>query len=251
MDRIQLTLGIIRKVKNWPTYFLEYFGLLPPKERVYHLNEAGGLKLATRPKMGDRSTINEIFIHKNYPYAIGETDTVVDIGAHIGVFTIYAAKLARGGIVYSFEPDPGNFSQLKKNVNLNSLKNAKIFNEGVFSREGDFDFYVSDQHTGGNMMLKTSGQKIIAHFTTLSAIMDSNKIGKIDFLKIDTEGAEYDILLNTPKPYFSRILRIGLETHDWITEQKGPVLKKFLANLGFSVSESNGMLYAVREGPIS
>ncbi len=244
MDKIKTTFGIIRKVKNWPIYFLDYFGLVPPKERVYYLDEAGGLKISTRPKLGDRSTINEIFIHKNYPYTIGETDTIVDIGAHIGVFTVYAAKLAKKGAVYSFEPDPGNFSQLKKNVELNGLNNAKIFNEGIFSKEGTFDFYVSDQHSGGNSMLKVSGEKISAHFTTLTSVMDSNKIEQIDFLKIDTEGAEYDILLSTPASYFSRISRIGLETHDWMTEQKGPVLKKFLEELGFSVSENNGMLYA-------
>ena len=241
MEKLFTIIGIIKTVNNWPTYLLEYAGAIPPKERIYSLNN--GIKIVTRPKKGDRSTINEIFIHKLYPYGIQPNDIVVDIGAHVGVFTVFAAKKARNGMVYSYEPEPSNFEQLRKNIALNELKNVKEMKVGVAGKEGTRIFYVSNQHTGGNSIIKVPGKKIKAHFTTLKNIIDKNRLDAIDFLKIDVEGAEYEILFNTPKEYFKRIKRIGLEYHDWMTKKKGADLKRFLEKLGFKVQDMKGMLY--------
>ncbi|MFA6530686.1 MAG: FkbM family methyltransferase, partial [Candidatus Micrarchaeia archaeon] len=132
MGKISTVIGVIGVVKNWPTYLLEYAGVLAPAERIYELKN--GLKIATRPKTGDRSTINEIFIHNLYPYKFKKDDIVVDIGAHIGIFTIFAASHAAK--VFSYEPDPGNFAQLKKNLSINHLPDAAAFNIGVAGKSG-------------------------------------------------------------------------------------------------------------------
>ena len=244
MEKLFTVVGIIRTVGNCPTYLLEYAGALQPKERVYNLRN--GIKIITRPKKGDRSTINEVFIHKLYPYEIQPSDIVVDIGAHVGVFTVFAAKKAYNGEVYSYEPEPTNFKQLKKNVVLNHLKNVKETRTGVAGRKGMRTFYVSNQHTGGNSIIKVPGKKIKAKFTTLKDIIDDNEIDVIDFLKVDVEGAEYEILLSTPKEYFNKIKRMGLEYHDWMTKKKGGDLKTFLEKLGFNVQDRKGMLYGYR-----
>ena len=244
VKQTQTLFGVVKVVENWPTYVCEYFNLLEPKERVYKLRN--GIKIATRPILGDRSTINEIFVHDLYPYRIKKDDVILDIGAHIGVFTVFAAKLAYEGQIYSFEPDPENFSQLVKNINLNGEKRVKSFNLGVDAKAGTRDFYVSVLHSGGNSLIDNKGKRISAKFCTLADIFEKNDLDRVDFLKMDVEGAEYDVLLNTPQEYFDKIGNIGLEVHDWITTRQSPELLQFLEKKGFTVELQNGMIYATK-----
>jgi predicted RNA methylase len=75
-----------------------------------------------RPFTYDRCVLDEIFIHKVYTkhFDIREGDTVVDLDAHIGDFTVFAAK--NNAFVYSYEPEPRNFALLTVNVKMNNLK---------------------------------------------------------------------------------------------------------------------------------
>ena len=87
-----------------------------------------GLQFEVRPHTSDRATVNENFIH--YPYThhtafkIGESDIVVDIGANIGAFTLYAARTAKKGRVASVEPSSENFKQLAHNLKINAIANG-------------------------------------------------------------------------------------------------------------------------------
>jgi hypothetical protein len=66
----------------------------------------------------------------------------------------------------------------------------------------------------------------------LKEILDSNSLSKVDFLKIDVEGKELEMLLNLPKEYFSRIEKIAMESH---TETITSKLTSYLSGNGFSV----------------
>ena len=95
-------------------------------------------------KQRERWIVEEVFARHSYTQYgldIGRNDTVVDIGAHIWIFTIYAAKKAVNGIVLAYEPIPENFKRLKINVTLNDLRNVLPFNMGVASKEGKRIFY--------------------------------------------------------------------------------------------------------------
>jgi hypothetical protein len=85
-----------------------------------------------KSKMTDTFAIMEQLYHKLYnrrfyddDFRIGENDTVIDIGGYIGSFSIPAARFARRGTVYSFEPSPDNFAQLERNLALNRVTNVK------------------------------------------------------------------------------------------------------------------------------
>lgn len=119
-------------------------------------------------------------------------DVVIDIGAHIGYYTLIAAKLVGGtGKVYSFEPDQKNFQLLKKNIEVNGYRNVVLINKAVSNRSGMDYLYLNKKNTGDHRIFD-SGEKrksIPIETVTLDDFFRKNKI-KLDLIKMDIQGSE-------------------------------------------------------------
>ncbi|MFN4234271.1 MAG: FkbM family methyltransferase [Bacteroidia bacterium] len=121
---------------------------------------------------------------------------IFDIGSNIGETTLNFAKLTgTSGMVYSFEPDKYCFDKLLKNISNNSFKNIKPINIGLGNEEGDF-FLASENpyNKGGNKVIRNADKKPNIIIKTLDSFVNSENISKIDFIKIDVEGFEYNVL---------------------------------------------------------
>lgn len=244
-SKIKTALIAIQKIKNWPLYFFDYFKLIKNKNIIFSFRN--GLKVVLRAGTSDRNIINEQLISESYVpdnFKIKKGDTVVDIGAHIGTFSIFASINARR--VYSFEPVFENFKILKNNIEINKIKNITPFNYGVFSSNGEQKMFLNKNACMHSIYFKSEMQTEIKTISLENILID-NKISKIDYLKMDCEGAEYEILLNCSKEIFHKIGKIVAECHDlnenWNTQNLG----KFLSKNGFKVvitSEYNKMIYA-------
>jgi len=238
-----------------PTYIIDLIGFRLPKVRRtnfathFRYKLRNGATFVVRPFKFDRYIVDEIFLDRAYfpdsEFSIKNNDVVVDIGAHIGVFTVYAAKKSNC-YVYSYEPRPDNFALLKENVHLNKIEDrVKTFQYAVGGVSGNLQFSMDPEGLG--QLGGTTGRKIIVQSTTLKEIMDSNNLLKINFLKIDVEGAELDLLLNLPREYFSRIEKISMESHTIMITSK---LTAYLSSNGFVVktlklpNSDMSMLYA-------
>lgn len=76
-------------------------------------------------------------------------DVAVDVGAHIGYFTLIMSKLVgENGSVFAFEPEPLNFALLSKNVAANNIKNAFLLRKALSEKSGRINLYISDFNTG-------------------------------------------------------------------------------------------------------
>ena len=159
-----------------------------------------------------------------------------------------ASKRARQVFVY--EPFPSSFAILKANIRLNHAKNIRPFNLAVAGRSGKVKLFVQEKNLGGHSIYGNSDNFIRADSTTLKRIFNENKIGTINFLKIDCEGAEYDILLNTPDSYLKRIDRIAAEHHR-VKGHDVQELRRLLEKNGFEVVIERFMLYAKRKAAFS
>lgn len=237
---------IIQYLENWPIFFLDYLGLVRSKRIIYRFRN--GIKLIVRSQTVDSSLINAIWIKKEYNrlsgFDINKNDTVIDVGAHIGIFSILAASKTKEGKVYSYEPSIENFKLLKENIEINALKNVEIFNLAVWSKKEEKDFFFHKE--GGDFFVDYGMGKKKIFCTTLKDIFETNKIEKVDFLKMDCEGVEAEILLNTPQDIFKKIDKIVLEYHNNSPDFKNK-LKLFLKNQGFEVTffyTPNWLLYA-------
>jgi len=245
IKKIRIAQGVIKKIKNWPIYFLNYFNLTKDEFIIYFLRD--GQKIKTRSKTNDRIIINEIFINNCYTpkgFEIKKRDVVVDIGAHIGIFSIFASKFASK--LYAFEPMNDNFIILKENIEINRIKNAHLFKMAVSNKTGQRELFISDTNSGGHSFYhdQNYSQKVIVPTISLEDFISSNKISTIDFLKMDCEGGEYDIILNCPSRILGIIKKISMECHNIDSDKNIYLLREFLEKNKFTLEvKSNGNPY--------
>jgi len=127
---------------------------------------------------------------------IKEGDAVVDIGANIGYYTLIFAKLVKNkGRVIAFEPEPNNFKLLEKNLEINGYKNVDINQKAVSSNTGRTTLYLDETNLGGHTMgKKIPNQKSIEIDSIKLDDYFKNYDRKIDFIKMDVEGAEMEAI---------------------------------------------------------
>ena len=184
--------------------------------------------------------------------------TIIDIGAGLGDFSIYAADKSKQGKVYAFEPFPDSFKLLQENIELNGVQNVFPYQKALASKPGTLSL---ETGTGIAVMHSTAqtsdnDTRIQVPSVTLSQAFTENNLLHCDFLKIDCEGGEYDILMNGDKETLSKIKHICLEYHDGFTKHSHDDLVNFLQGNGFEVTtEPNpvhaitGILYARNNAP--
>jgi FkbM family methyltransferase len=188
-------------------------------------------------------------------WEIKPEDVVIDVGANIGMFSLFAANHDPSVKVYSFEPFFGNFHLLKKNRTLNNMRNIRCYNFAVSGYSGIKKLYLTTSSDSGHLLFDHSVvEGRLRHYVevgckTLKEVFDENEIGRCNLLKLDCEGSEFAILFNLPKSYFSRIENISLEFHNYLTSYTHLHLKRFLEARGFIVeivkrSNIRGYLYA-------
>jgi FkbM family methyltransferase len=179
-------------------------------------------------------------------------DTCLDIGANVGAVTLFLAKtVGASGKVIGFEPGPAFFQRLKRNVDLNpDLKPVvELFNIGLADKEGVLHWAEDPEFPGNAYMFGESGTEV--RVLTLDAVLGGGKLSRLDFIKVDVEGMEWEVLSGArnlirkfrPKIFFESLM-------DFETFRGVPIRKltaELLAGLGYelySVS-SDGSLKAV------
>ncbi|EGP92870.1 FkbM family methyltransferase [Nitrosarchaeum koreense] len=128
---------------------------------------------------------------------IKKGDVVIDIGANIGYYTLIFAKLVGDtGKVFAFEPDPTNFELLRKNIEANGYKNVILEQKALSNKEGKVTLALSKQNTAGHHI--SSEQQDSKNSIQVDAIIADNYFKnferKINFVKMDVEGAESIVL---------------------------------------------------------
>lgn len=237
-NKIAVAFKVIKTVRNWPLFFLDYMGLIKKNPITYTLWNGIKYEINTRPP--ERSTIREVWIAKEYNpkgFEINKSDIVLDIGAHKGVFSIFASYFAKKGRIYSFEPFKENFEGLKRNIKLNKMKNIIVINKAVSNKTGTKDLILSDSSTKHSFYFNKDNKtkKVKVKTISLKDFVKQNKINNINFLKIDAEGAEYNILFSCPNEIFKLIEKISMECHNLNKKYNVFSLRNFLKNKGFDV----------------
>lgn len=121
-------------------------------------------------------------------------DVIFDVGANIGWYSNHLSRKLPDSKIYSFEPIPETFEQLKRNVELNKSSNITLNNFALAEERKTLTFYYSPLVTGAsssqNITENPDMKKLECKADTLDNYVASNQIEKIDFLKCDVEGAE-------------------------------------------------------------
>ena len=172
-------------------------------------------------------SLYEIFITKIYDkfFKVNKGDVVVDIGGNLGLFSYYA--LCKGAKqVYCFEPSPQSYNCIIENFNLDNLV---VEEAAVGSKDGEVTFNSNE-----------NSQTITCGSINLNTYIKTNNIEKIDYLKIDCEGAEYEIIESLDEQYLTNnIDKICLEYHLNKNGEINTILNK-LKKCGFNVNFEYG-----------
>jgi len=244
----KISFNIFVNIQNWTEFLNTHFS---KKSNKMIVKLRTGAKYVVRPYESDVTMLMETWGLKCYNpkgFEIKKNDVVFDIGTHIGSFSIYAAKQAFQGKVFSFEPLPENYEIFMENIKLNKVKNIIPLKAAVSSKNGkDKLFLFEGLHTGSSSLYTRNTKKYVQINTvTLEKIIKKNKIKRINFMKIDCEGAEYDILFNLPKNILKIIDKISMEYHDKINEHNHKELVSFFKENGWKtiIKEKDGFIYA-------
>lgn len=118
----------------------------------------------------------------------------LDIGANVGALTMLMAKIVETGIVYAIEPGPPIYARLINNLELNPdiLNCIKPLQIGLSDTNGKLFWSEDAQNRGNAGLLKNQGD--LVGVITLDELVLREKIEKIDFIKIDVEGMEYEVI---------------------------------------------------------
>lgn len=140
-------------------------------------------------------------------------DVIVDIGAHVGIVSCYLAKRWPLTRIYAFEPIAANFARLEHNLQANGVENVRALCCAV-TCDGRDVVLVGDaaSNTGGYSAFTSAGPQVTAaHSISLSDFLSQAEIDRVALLKLDCEGAEYEILGSID---LGRIERLVMEAHE-------------------------------------
>jgi FkbM family methyltransferase len=197
-----------------------------------------GLCFMARSRM-DVWIIKETCLDRDYERVsapIHDGWNIVDIGAGLGDFSIDAARRNPHGLVHAYEPFSGSFDLLQQNLRLNRIGNVSAFSEAVSSRAGALQLKLSGeavQHSTARTGQAQASANVPA--ITLGQALARLDGARCDLLKMDCEGAEYDILMNADETCWPRIQRIVIEYHDGVTSFSHRDLSAFFEKRGFQV----------------
>jgi FkbM family methyltransferase len=255
--------SVVGAYRNWPTYLAHHFGLARQREMEIELRRYNVHVRSPGRGYEFHSLYCMMFEDDEYRlqrYNLPAGSTIIDIGAHIGWFTLSAFAQVAEARVFSYEPHPENYRLLAENLRLNGVSRGQAFQMAVAGEAGEALLVTSD-HLGG---LSTAGSlladKLYAghapkqshkvRTTTLDEIVSVNRIERCALLKIDCEGAEHAILASASPDTLARIERLSIEWDDLDEERCKGSLVALLEARGFSV-ETGGrwwsILYAISE----
>jgi len=214
------------------------------------------MKYKCRNDATDFTILNEIVISKDYfkhNYDnINDSSIVLDFGAQAGSFAIYTAYTT-GATVFAFEPERENFQLLCENIALNGLEGRVIATNKAISRtDSPKTFYPSPHQNKGVHSFYYKGERTVTvECIMLNQVLALTGDRKIDLLKIDTEGAEHEIVTLDQRRFFEKTQSIVLEYHCSPHVEKHQSLEDLvntIKQLGFGViaegDQENGIIYA-------
>lgn len=210
---------------------------------------------------------NEVCVRQEYlchGLTLENVSCVFDVGANIGIFTLFVKSRNPQAVVHAFEPIQETHDVLRLNVALHQLTEVYTHNVALGSHAASqqtFTYYpnMAGSSTATPAIKKTQRQLMedgagkaltdfffksetrIAPVRTLSSFLDEQDMPAVGFLKIDVEGDELAVLKGIVKEHISRIRQIVIEAH---TPEIAQEVSAFLARMGFKVVSDIGLASA-------
>lgn len=226
---------LFQGVQNW--FVLVRLATRNPSDAPLELKLRDGLRFRVSTLM-DAWIIKETLLDREYEAVslpLEPNWTVLDIGAALGDYAIWAARQLPQGKVIAIEPFPRSVKLLRENLVLNSISNVEVAEVAIGGQDGQSALQiVTGQAVQHSTVSQTAaGGSLPVTICSLGTFLEENQIEKVDFLKIDCEGAEYEILFSCTEGTLAKIQRICMEVHDGVTRYSCKDMVAFLEKNGY------------------
>jgi FkbM family methyltransferase len=229
LSRVPEILTCYRETCEWMSLTLAYLGLRPLR-LPYHLRLRSGETLVLAEPL-DLVIFWLVFVRRHYP--VNPSDRVIfDVGANIGVFTIYAARQAPHAKIIAIEPFPETCLRLQRQVESNHIADrVVVLNCAVDEKSGrgemdsaegipsqyrriasDATTTLNVRHRGAAALKKVAG--IPVNTKTLADVLEIAHADNVDLMKMNIHGAEYGVLMNAPSSVLQHFTRIAVQHHE-------------------------------------
>jgi len=235
--KLQIFLDSRKVFKNWYSYPKVYFKLL--KDEYVIFETKNNLKIKIRVNSTDLMALTNVWMINEYKiekFKIKKDDIMIDVGAHIGLFSLLASKSCFAGKIFSYEPINENFEMLIQNIKSNKLKNIFPFNLAVSKNTSNVKLFLDKDESAHSIFQKNTSY-VTVESISLQKIFDDNDINFCKILKLDCEGAEYEIIDSLPDKYFEKIQNMIIEYH--LADSKPELGKDLISkikNAGFQIT---------------
>jgi FkbM family methyltransferase len=199
-----------------------------------------GLQIDTPNRPGARVPVYEIFAEDCYRFEwflgplLARPIVVLDIGGHVGTFSCRLTQLHQGASVLTFEPSATTASFLRRNVEQNGVSSrVTVFERALAATSGHAVFDDNGAGSGLNGLAAAGHSSGTA--TEVQTISLDDAVGSapapVDVIKIDCEGGEYDLVLNSSPDSWKSVQRVVIEFHP-VPGHSWPELRDYFAEVG-------------------
>ena len=210
-----------------------------PEELTYVTN---GLEVVCPNRDGARFAVYELFADDAYQLrwftrGLRDDPVVLDLGGHIGSFSLAISQLFPQARVDAYEPTPFTADYLRRNVELNGLSDRlRVFESAVSARAGVLVMAIMEDGSAHNgvMLVGAPGTSSIEVPTTALSGAFTAAPGLVDMIKFDIEGAEYEAILESSPDLWQSVQRVVMEYHR-MPGHSWADLEGFFLNVGLEV----------------
>jgi FkbM family methyltransferase len=185
-----------------------------PNHKKYIYKYKKGINVAFKDPLSFLHAIKEIFVDEIYLFkTTNASPLIIDCGGYIGISALFFKLNYPQSKVVVFEPDSENFDLAKENIDSWGFENIELHKKAVWINSEDLEFYESNSMASSVHAINTGGNKVKVSAIRLKDFLDQ----KVDFLKIDIEGAEYEVLLDI-KSRLLNVEKMFVEYHGYYHE---------------------------------
>ncbi len=210
--------------------------------RALDIGSFSGFEIAYRRGTTDEDVIAECFDHDIFfagvpEYRPAEDHIIIDVGAHIGTFSLLAASKVPKGQVYAIEASIETFNLLRINVALNHAANIDPSHLALADNQGTCTLYYDLGHWGHTIVKPLGGHGETVSTDSLASFLKARNISRCHFMKLNCEGAEFPILLSAPVEVLQRFNMMLILYHcDLYTKYSKQDLVAHLRVSGFNTT---------------
>lgn len=225
-----------QETKHWFPMTTAYLGI-KNLSYPFFLDVRGGQPVSLK-EVSDVWAFWQVFVRRVYPVD-GSEAVIVDAGANIGFFTLFAARQAQHAKLISIEPFPESYRRLLENVHNRHLEDRVTCLNYALGGRAEIRMMKVGARSQARSVLPFDPSRhdgmVSVPTKTLGEVFQEQALSNVDLLKMDVEGAEYETLFSAPVALLQCINRIALEYHPDVQGYTTAELFEYLERAGFAI----------------